>query len=274
MKISACIVLYNTKPDMLLRAAKSILHSDFIADIKLYLIDNSPTNKLSNVLLDSRVIYIWNSANLGFGSAHNIAINKAIENKSDYHFVINPDIFTDSDVLSPMVEYMENSAFVGMMMPQILNINGSIQYLPKLLPSPYSIIMRKIKFPSFIYDHFINEYELRNVSAELVYNAPVISGCFTLFRVSALKEIGGYDDNFFMYFEDWDLSRRMYYKYKTIYFPNVSVYHEYESGANKSSRLFKIFIKSAIYYFNKWGWFFDKERKRINMKTLSQFSRK
>jgi GT2 family glycosyltransferase len=80
-----------------------------------------------------------------------------------------------------------------------------------------------------------------------------------------------YDDNYFMYFEDWDLSRRMHKKYKTIYYPLVSVYHGYESGANKSFKLFKIFIQSAITYFNKWGWFFDKDRKQMNKKALSQF---
>lgn len=74
-----------------------------------------------------------------------------------------------------------------------------------------------------------------------------------------------------MYFEDWDLSRRMHQKYKTIYYPLVSVYHGYESGANKSKRLFKIFVQSALRYFNKWGWIFDKERRKVNRKTLKQF---
>jgi GT2 family glycosyltransferase len=89
--------------------------------------------------------------------------------------------------------------------------------------------------------------------------------------MSAVKEVGVYDDRFFMYFEDWDISRRMHLKYKTIYFPKVSIVHGYESGANKDQRLFKIFVKSAIHYFNKWGWFFDSERNKINKKTLQQF---
>ena len=58
---------------------------------------------------------------------------------------------------------------------------------------------------------------------------------------------------------------------ETIYFPKVSVVHGYESGANKSIKFFLIFVNSAITYFNKWGWFFDSERNKINKKTLSQF---
>jgi len=156
-------------------------------------------------------------------------------------------------------------------MPQILNEDGTIQNLPKLLPSPFSVLMRKIKKPHCIYQEFINRYELRFVNKNITYNAPVLSGCFTLLRISAVKEIGKYDDRFFMYFEDWDLSRRMNQKFKTVYYPEVSVIHGYESGANKDKRLFTIFVKSAIHYFNKWGWIFDRERNRINKKTLQQF---
>jgi GT2 family glycosyltransferase len=170
-----------------------------------------------------------------------------------------------------MVDYALTDKNIGMMMPQILNLDGSIQYLPKLLPSPFSILYRKFKLPKFHYKNFIMKYELRFIEDNLIYNAPIISGCFTLLNINAIKKVGFYDDNFFMYFEDWDLSRRIGETYKTLYFPLVSVFHGYESGANKNLKLLKIFIQSALYYFNKWGWFFDKRRNYINKITLSQF---
>jgi len=179
--------------------------------------------------------------------------------------------FFKEDVISKMISYMRDNSDVGMMMPEILNLDGSIQNLPKLLPSPLSIILRKLQKPKFIYQKFINKYELRFVEKNTTYVAPILSGCFTLFRTEALNEIGLYDDRFFMYFEDWDISRRMHEKYKTVYFPEVSIYHGYESGANKSSRLFKVFLMSAKTYFNKWGWIFDKERVKVNKNTLNQF---
>jgi GT2 family glycosyltransferase len=80
-----------------------------------------------------------------------------------------------------------------------------------------------------------------------------------------------YDERYFMYFEDWDLSRRVHKNFETLYFPLVNVYHGYESGANKKFNLFIIFIKSAFKYFNKWGWFFDKDRNKVNLLTLDQF---
>ena len=66
----------------------------------------------------------------------------------------------------------------------------------------------------------------------------MISGCFTLFSVEKLKEIGLYDDHYFMYFEDWDISRRMHLKYKTVYFPEVSVVtrkQKYSENGNRGT---------------------------------------
>jgi GT2 family glycosyltransferase len=262
-------VLYRNDFHMLKKVTQSLLNSNSIA--KLFLVDNSPTDDLKALAVDSRIDYLFNPSNPGFGSAHNIAIQKAIDLGAKYHFVVNPDIYFKDDVISSMVVYIQSDSSIGMMMPQILNLDGTVQNLPKLLPSPFSILWRKLKTPPKAYQKFIDEYELRNVPQEIIYNAPVLSGCFTLLNLEAIKKIGVYDDRFFMYFEDWDLSRRMNQHYKTIYFPIVSVYHGYDSGANKSYSLFKIFVNSSVTYFNKWGWFFDSERKKINNCALSQF---
>lgn len=264
------IVLYNTNPIELKKTIKSIFHTTL--EIQLYLIDNSPFDDLKKVTeFDKRIIYIHNPSNPGFGAAHNIALQIAVNKGIKYHFIVNPDIYFEGDVISSMIDFMKNDNTIGMMMPQILNLDGTIQNLPKLLPTPISILWRKLKKPKRAYEKFINQYELRNISGKIIYNAPVLSGCFTLLNLDAIKKVGGYDDKFFMYFEDWDLSRRIHRHYKTIYFPLVSVYHGYESGANRSSRLFKIFVKSAITYFNKWGWILDSERKKINKEALQQF---
>lgn len=268
-KITCCIVLYRNDIKMLTNAIQSILNTNRVSTV--FLVDNSPTDELQNLVINSGIEYIHNPDNPGFGASHNVAIKKAMELGAKYHFIVNPDIYFEGDVITPMVEYMADDLTIGMMMPQILNKDGSIQNLPKLLPSPVSILGRKIKKPRKAYQKFINKYELREVPNDVVYNAPVLSGCFTLLNLDAVKKVGMYDDAFFMYFEDWDFSRRIHQKYKTLYFPKVSVIHEYESGANKNPKLFKIFVNSAITYFNKWGWFFDSERNEINNEALKQF---
>lgn len=268
-KLAASIVLFNTNTLTLKTVVEPFLNAKL--NITLYLIDNSPSDILKDVVNNNNIVYIHNPSNPGFGAAHNLAIKKSLELGSNYHFIVNPDIFFKEHVILSMVKHMEDNSAIGMMMPQILNLNGSVQFLPKLLPSPLNIVLRKFKMPDFIYKKIIDGYELRFVDQDKIYNSPLLSGCFTLLNLKAIEEIGLYDDNFFMYFEDWDLSRRMHQKYKTIYYPLVSVYHGYESGANKSFMLFKIFVHSAFTYFNKWGWFFDGDRIKMNKEALAQF---
>lgn len=268
MVLTASIVLYNNNVDEIIKNLHCLSKHGIN---KIFIIDNSYADSLRKCCDNKNVIYFHNPSNPGFGASHNIAIKKAIEQGSKYHFIVNPDIYFDGDVVSAMVNYMKSDDSIGMMMPQILNSDGTIQNLPKLLPNPFSILLRKIKRPRGYYNKFIEKYELRNVPKIKIYNIPILSGCFTLLNLNAIQEVGMYDDNYFMYFEDWDLSRRMHQKYKTIYYPLVSVYHGYESGANKSFKLFRIFIQSAFTYFNKWGWFFDNERIQMNRRALSQF---
>lgn len=270
-EISLSIVLYNTSSEDIRRILMSleVINSCYL----LYLIDNSPKDSLRSYFEGIQEIkYIHNPSNPGFGSSHNIAIIDSIKEKIPFHFVINPDAYFCSDVITDMVSYMKSDEKIGMVMPEILNTDGTLQYLPKLLPSPFSIFLRRIKWPAKVYARFVEKYELRFVPQERIYQAPILSGCFTLFRVKALQEIGLYDDDYFMYFEDWDISRRMHKLYKTVYYPHSSVFHGYEAASGKSLRMLKIHVRSAIHYFNKWGWFFDLDRNRINRKTLNQFT--
>lgn len=271
MKSSASIVLYHNNIAQLKRLLSTLLSSEIIDTI--YLIDNSETNVLWSIeSLSEKIVYIFNNKNIGFGKAHNIAVKKARKKGYTYHFVINPDVYLDSVVLGKIIAFMSSDDSIGMVMPQILNNDNTVQFLPKLLPSPASLVMRKLKWPKKLYHQFVNKYELRYINEKKIYNSPLLSGCFSLVNTIIFEEAGGYDDRFFMYFEDWDLSRRINMNYQTIYFPMVSIVHDYESGANKSFKLAKIFIVSAFKYFNKWGWFIDKDRQKVNKKTLDQFT--
>lgn len=268
--VTASIVLYKQT----YAEIKSLLLDVDQSEINvLFIIDNSPIDTFKEEIRKNypTIEYIHHPANPGFGAAHNIAIRKAIAMGSSYHFVVNPDILLREKTVESMVDFMEKNSDVGMAMPQVLNPDETIQYLPKLLPTPISFFKRILYRKFGFFSSFISKFELRFVSPSLVYDTPIISGCFTLFRVSALKEIGLYDDRFFMYLEDWDISRRMNAKYRTVYFPKASVVHGYAAGSSKSFRLFKVHLRSIRLYFGKWGWLFDKKRVNINRCTLDQF---
>jgi GT2 family glycosyltransferase len=271
IQISASIVLYNNKEEQVLNVINSFLTTNL--KVKLYLIDNSPNDDLKKLAdINQRIEYIYNNANLGYGAAHNIAIKKSIEKRISYHLVLNPDIYFKSGVLEKLYSYMEENKDVGNIIPQVLYPDGELQYLAKLLPTPVDLILRRF-IPLEQWKEKRNEkYELRFSGYKNIANIPSLSGCFMFLRTSVLKEVGFFDENIFMYLEDIDLNRRIHQKYKTIFYPKVSIIHEYAKESYINKTLLKYHIQSAIYYFNKWGWFFDKERDEINKTILMELN--
>jgi len=269
-QINASIVLYHTNREQLLKAINSFLDTEL--KIKLYLVDNSSNDELKELSkIDKRIEYIFNNANLGFGKAHNIAIRKSIEENIPYHVVLNPDVYFEKGVLEELYNFMENNQDVGLVMPKVLYPDGELQYLCKLLPNPLDVFGRRfLNFGPF--KNFVSKrnykYEMRFTGYNKIMEVPYLSGCFMFLKTSALKEVGLFDERFFMYPEDIDLTRRMHVKYKTIYYPKVFIVHNHAKGSYKNFKLLYIHIKNIVKYFNKWGWFFDKERKRINNKIL------
>ncbi|MDD2789217.1 MAG: glycosyltransferase family 2 protein [Sulfurimonas sp.] len=267
-QINASIVLYHNDRTQLQKVIDSFLSTNL--DVLLYLIDNSLTDALNDMAeLDRRIIYIFNNANVGYGAGHNIAIQKSMEADVDYHIVLNPDLYFEGSIIKTIYDYMQSNPDVGNLMPKILYPNGDNQYLAKLLPTPLDWILRRF-LPARFTQGITEKFELRYTNYTDVMNVPFLSGCFMFLRVSALKEVGLFDESIFMYMEDVDINRRIHAKYRTLYYPNVSVYHEYERGSHKNWKLLRISIESSIKYFNKWGWIFDKERKLMNDKLLKE----
>jgi len=264
--ISASIVTYKNKIEEIDELVFTLINSSITS--KLYIVDNSPTNKLQGKLPQKKTEYIFVGKNIGYGAAHNIAIKKSVRENIKYHLVINPDIIINDGVIDELIEYMEEHEEVGLVMPKILYLDGETQYLCKLLASPFDLIARRfIPFKKAKVKRNI-KYELRFTGYDKIIKVPSLSGCFMLLRTDVLKKVGEFDERFFMYCEDFDFCRRIGEVSKTVFYPKVSVTHNYEKGSYKNLKLLKCHIISAIKYFNKWGWFFDKDRRAINRETL------
>lgn len=263
--ITSTIVTYRNNLGALQKTISSFLNTEL--KVKLYVVDNSPTDEIQELCKDKRIKYIFNYANVGFGAGHNIAIKKSL-NLSKYHLVLNPDIYFEKGVLEEIYGFMELNDNIGEVMPRVLYPDGSIQHLCKLLPTPCDLIFRRFLPFKSLKEKRNNFYELQFTGYDKVMDVPCLSGCFMFIRTEALKKVGLFDERFFMYLEDTDLSRRIHKYYRTVYYPKAVVYHRYEKGSYKNLKLLKYHIESAIKYFNKWGWFFDKERNLTNRRTL------
>jgi hypothetical protein len=212
--------------------------------------------------------------NIGFGAGHNMALEALRNVPSDFHLMLNPDIVFGRDVLPALTAVMDAQPRVGLIMPRVYYPDGTTQYLCKLLPTPLDFLLRRFAPGPLqrLTRKRMDRYELRAMDCAQPARIPFLSGCFMFTRRSVLESVGGFDDRYFLYLEDVDLCRRLSAIAELLYWPAVSIAHTHERGSHKHLKLMLTHIRSAVLYFNKWGWVFDAARKRINRAALSQLS--
>lgn len=195
-----------------------------------------------------RFQYVDVHKNLGFGKANNVALNMV---NSQYHVFINPDILFISDALSVLKTFMDSHLDVGMCIPRMVDAERH----------PLKVYRRDITvldaFNRMILKNRLRKRDYWHTMGSEDYSKPFRvpfgQGSFLFARTELLKQLGGFDDSFFMYLEDADLCRRVNQVSQLAYCPDTTVIHKWEQGSHKSLKLFKEHLKSYIIYFKKWG---------------------
>ena len=268
MNLTASIVLYKTDPAELNQLFQCFCNSN--VNFRLFLIDNSPDDRLHPVISDERVSYKFQGENLGYGRGHNVALNQVLDS-SEFHLVLNADISFGPVALSLLIEYMQDHPDVGLIMPRVLYPDGELQYVCKLIPSPLDLIFRRF-LPDRLLRKSKEKFELAFTGYDRIMDVPYLSGCFMLLRTSTLKEIGLFDERFFLYPEDLDLTRRIHQRYRTIFYPKVTILHSHARESYYSWHLTFVHAVNMIKYFNKWGWVFDSNRRETNQAVLKKIN--
>lgn len=265
-QVTASIVVYKNNPAELTCAVRSVLSTPM--RVKCTVIDNSPTRSLEQCAIESGATYLHTGKNIGFGSGHNLALKSDCAS-SDYHLVLNPDVHFASDILVSLYQFMNGNVDIGLVMPRVVYPDGRNQQLCKQIPSPLDLISRRFlgRFKKILFSKRLNRYELHHIDLSKTCEVPCLSGCFMFIRSDALRKIGYFDERYFMYMEDVDLCRRIGSKYKTAFFPKVTVTHGYTKGSYRNIRLLRYHLQSAFKYFSKWGWFFDADRNQLNKRA-------
>jgi GT2 family glycosyltransferase len=266
--LNASIVLYNPNWEQVVSLTNVILQAEWVDCV--YWIDNSP-NPIDELPISSNKLkYIFNNKNIGYGAAHNIAIRESIYDDIPFHLIINPDIILTPDTIATLLQFIQPHPEIGMVVPKVVYPNGELQYLCKLLPTPMDVFGRRFLPKSWIKQR--NEiYELHQTGYDKIMNIPYLSGCFMLLRTEAVRKARLFDERFFMYPEDIDLTRRIHQDYLTVFYPHVTIIHNHEKASYKSWKMLWIHIVNMCRYFNKWGWVFDKERRMVNRITKQEY---
>lgn len=249
--LSLTIVTYNNS-EIIRDTVNSIIKN--IPDeltYKLYVVDNNSTDNTVQLIqeIDPTIEVIANE-NKGFGHGHNQILNRI---NSRYHFVINPDIIIeDKNQIRKMVKFLDENQEVGMLSPLILNPDHTIQYVCKTNPTVFDMMIRRIS--SKLFPARQDRFVLKETGYNKIMEIEFASGSFMVFRTNLFKEIGGFDDNFFMYLEDADITRRVNRVSKAVFYPGAQVIHLWGREGHKKLKYALITVDSMRVYFKKWGW--------------------
>jgi len=235
-------------------------------EIRLFLIDNSEQNSLSFDQssdlppgfsgLDVQIAVLQGHGNIGYGSGHNLAIRTT---RCEYHLILNPDVLLDAHCRSQGLQYLQRNANVAMVSPYAETASGSKQYLCKRYPSLLTLLIRGA-LPKALRQLFkarLAHYEMRDLPEQNPsVGIPLLSGCFMLCRTVSLAAVNGFDESYFMYFEDFDLSLRMAQIGELAYLPSMKIKHFGGNTSNKGLNHIIMFNKSALRFFSRHQWRF------------------
>ncbi|MCT4592161.1 MAG: glycosyltransferase family 2 protein [Candidatus Gracilibacteria bacterium] len=259
MKLSIIILNYKTG-DFSQRCLKMLKKFPPDCEHEIILVDNASNDgsieKLEQNWKD--VIFVKSNKNLGYGQGNELGIKKA---KGKYIAILNPDIEIRKETLNTLVKFMDKHPKAGIVGPRLIYPNGKTQDSFRRFPRIFDLIAKRIKPLRKIFSARLRHYLMWNVDFRRPIKADWVVGAFFVARKKAWDKIEGFDKNYFLFFEDTDICRSMWENsYEVYYNPLTDALHNQKrlSETNSMMDIFKkptvkIHIKSAYYYFKKWG---------------------
>ncbi len=263
-KLSVSIVLYKPKLDVLHTCLQHLNQAcqqlDDNKPVQLWLIDNGHTaewqQKIQSLVDQSElnnlnITYLAKPYNPGYGAGNNMAL---MQTTAQYHLVLNPDVYMEADCLQLAIGYMQQHAHCVHLAPATFFPGGETQPLCRRNISLKTQFLRSFA-PAWLKNAFEqrllkDEYQEHDYK-QVMHNVEFLSGCFMLLKTKAAQSIGGFDEKYFMYVEDADLTRRLLKIGDNIYYPKARIVHQWERQSYKMTKLTLNHIWSCLYYWWK-----------------------
>ena len=260
MNLSACIVVYNGY-DEVLKAAQTVLQFTRRYPLTLYLVDNASPDgsgpRLEQAVREGllapgtgqRVEVRCRKENGGFGTGHNTVLSLL---QSRVHFILNPDIQLTADTLSDLADWMAQHPGVVMARPALTFPDGRPQRLPLRRCSVRAMVYRQLPCLKF-WAKYNERYLMADKDLTKPTEIEFCTGSFSAVDTAAFKAVGGFDEDYFMYVEDADLTQKMRTRGKAYLVPQYTAIHAWHRAAHRSLKPFLWQLRSLLRYFSKWG---------------------
>jgi GT2 family glycosyltransferase len=260
--LSIIILNYN-QADFCRICLSNLKKAQIKLDYEIILVDNNSSNKNKIKLTELKdnfpaVRFIFNSQNLGFAQANNLATAKA---RGEYILILNPDVIVSPGAIEKLYHFLKKDPLIGVIGPQLLNPDKSIQSSCYRFPKIYTPFVRRTclgKYPPFKKE--LRHYLMQDFNHQEIKTVDWLMGACLMFKKEVFLKVKGFDQRYFLYFEDVDFCRQLNQSgYQVVYYPESKMIHFHQrlSAEERSFKaLFKkitwIHVISAVKYFWKW----------------------
>ncbi len=253
MRLSIVILCWNDL-EVIGNCLQSIYSSTHSTEFEVIVSDNGSTDGSVEFIRKRfpRVHVIENGTNLRFAKANNVGIRAS---KGEYILILNPDTIIHDSTLDKLVMFADQHAEAGAFGCRVLNPDGTYQVSGRPFASPRGewIAALHLRHLGYLSDWFLSD-SYTGWNGETQRTVDRHSGCFLLMRGDLLKRLGGFDEQFFYYYEDMDLCRRIWEAgYSIIYTPEVTITHLGGQSTKRSPMSFQLDSQITRYrYFYKY----------------------
>jgi len=261
MRLSIIITNYKN-PELLKVCLDSIRKNCHVQNFEIIVADSETQEKTEMMMREDYpdIQFLPSAENIGFGETMRRGYNLS---RGEFILILNGDIIIKENSVEKLIEYQGNNPTVGIVGPQLLNFNETLQYSCFRFYTPLTVLYRRTilgRLP-FAKRH-IDRFLMKDFDHRHPQEVDWLMGSAMLTKRECVEKVGLIDRRFRMYFEDTDWCRRFWEnKLKVIYYPDAKMYHYHGKGsANKnifaslfSNKLAWLHILSGIKYFLKYA---------------------
>ena len=193
-------------------------------------------------------------ANRGYGAGHNLAMSQI---ESQFHLIMNPDVELAPDAFKLALDTLKRQPNIALLAPQGFSPSGEPEFLAKAYPSVWVLGLRALA-PHWLKIRSggaLARYEMRDMPNETTLRPITLaSGCCMWVRRAVFDGVGGFDESYFLYFEDHDLSLKLASQGTVMEQQDIRIVHHGGGASRKGFQHIRWFVAGGARFFNRWGW--------------------